>query len=56
VEENAKHMPNGSFWYAFDYQSAMKSAFHLLFLNPAKKAQVTKLHTFFKGHNGLRDF
>jgi histone deacetylase complex regulatory component SIN3 len=46
VEENAKHMPEGSFWYAFDYQSEMKSAFHLLFMDPAKKAQVYKMKHF----------
>lgn len=44
IEENAKHniAAAPSYWYSFDYQSEMKSAFHLLFMNPALKAGVVR--------------
>ena len=40
VEENSRYID--SFWYSFDYASEFKSMFHVLNLNPAKKANVTE--------------
>ena len=39
VAENSNY--KDSYWYAFDYQSIQKSVFHLLFLDPTLKADIT---------------
>ena len=40
VQANAPRAP--SYWYAFDYDKSNKSLFHLLYINPASKANQTR--------------
>jgi len=40
VKENSLLSP--SYWYSFDYESEHKSAFHALYLDPTKKANVSR--------------
>ena len=39
IQQNSKYAP--SFWYGYDYSNTQKSLFHLNYMNPASKANLT---------------